>query len=148
MNRHLTAIESGIVTKSNVIGLRKALNADYRRSRGYSESLTAPKLRGTELAAIMNRLGECKPIVDQALADSGIALLTDKRYRKRLERVAHILPRVSFFRLIRFDDIKDGHFVPVYRACTPSAESFVFRNIPWQAAHWMGLESGPTLESE
>lgn len=144
MNKHLAAIESGNVTKTNVIGIRKALNHEWRVHRGYdrqSLSLHGPELRET-MAALHMR----KPIVRGELHASGVRLLTDRRYRKRLESVQHVIEGLQGFSLVRFDDIGRGHHIPVYMAWG-NAGSFLFRNIPWQSALAYGLESGPTIES-
>ena len=148
MNHHLTAIESGTVTKTNVIGLRKAIKADYRRSRGYSVSAVSPKLAGDELESTLERLKAVEPRVTGELVDSGRKLLQDKRYRKRLERVADIVAALDGFRLVRFDWIGRDSVMPVYRACGPNGESFLFYSVPWQTAAFEGLEGGPHIVAE
>lgn len=130
-NRHAVAILSGNVDKSNVIGLRKALNADARRSARLSVSPSAPHLQGAELAATVELLKR-EPLVRGELHASGVRLLTDKRYAKRLEAVRPIIDSLHGFRLVRFDWLDDLHCFPVYRACG-SAGSFLFRALPWQA---------------
>lgn len=148
MNHHLAAIESGTVTKTNVIGLRKAIKADYRRSRGYGESATAPKLAGDELESILERLEAVEPRVTGDLDASGRKLLTDRRYRKRLERVADIVANLDGFRLVRFEWIGRDSIAPLYRAESSDGESFLFYSIPWQTAHYEGLEGGPHIVRE
>lgn len=133
MSKHLDAIQAGAVDASNVIGIRKALNADARRRRNYSTSQTAPKLTGAECDAIESALREHEPRVVGALHDTGLKLLQSRRYRTRLAPVAEIVAALDAFRLVRFDELDSGfHRVPVYRACA-GARSFLFRNIPWQS---------------
>lgn len=40
--KHLAAVQSGTVAKSNVIGIRKAYNAGSRAADGLSNGITAP----------------------------------------------------------------------------------------------------------
>jgi len=47
--KHIDAIASGSVTKTNIIGLRKALNAEGRRRAGLSVSMTCPKVSGDDI---------------------------------------------------------------------------------------------------
>lgn len=148
MNHHLAAIESGTVTKTNVIGLRKAIKADDRRSRGYGTSATSPKLAGDELESILERLAALEPRVTGELVDSGRKLLQDRRYRKRLERVGDIVANLDGFRLVRFDWIGRDSVAPIYRAESSDGESFLFYSIPWQTAHYEGLEGGPHIVEE
>jgi len=62
--KHMAAIEGGTVTKTEVIGLRKALNADERRRLGYSVSATAPRaFTDSQWESIMEGLAEHKPRV-------------------------------------------------------------------------------------
>lgn len=132
-NQHLAAIQSGRVTKSNVIGLRKAINADARRDMRLSVSSVAPKLCGAELAATLDALASNPPTVTGELHDSGLKLLRSPRYRKRLESVRDLIdaPHVRFD-LVRFEHIDSLHVVPVYRLVTFGG-SFTFRNVPWQS---------------
>lgn len=132
-NQHLAAIQAGRVTKTNVIGLRKALNADARDRAGLSLSRVAPKLLGRELWATVDALAEYHPTVTGELHDSGLKLLRSPRYRKRLADVAEIVnAEHSRFDLVRFDWIDSLHSVPVYRLVT-FAGSLEFRNVPWQS---------------
>lgn len=131
---HLRAIKSGAVTKSNVIGIRKALNALDRKRSGFSISCTAPKLSFEELDTIMAELARVKPVVIGELDKSGLKLLRSPRYRKRLERVAHIVATNPTFQLVDFEEFARGKFVPVYRAVSErDGAAFTFRHIPWQS---------------
>lgn len=134
MINHLESIKAGTVTKSNVIGIRKAINAMERRAFGASVSSTAPKLTSRDVAAIERALADVEPIVTGELHDSGLKLLRSPRYRKRLESVRDIIENLESFRLVAYDRIgRSGtHSVPVYRA-TGGGRSFLFRNIPWQS---------------
>jgi hypothetical protein len=146
MNKHIQAIRAGTVTKTNVIGIKKALHACERRRKGYSVSATAPKMTDAELTEICVELPRIRPLVAGELVETGRKQLRDKRYARRLESVADIIadPHLSF-RLIRFDWLANGVAVPVYRA-DGAAGSFNFYNVPWQTAYAFGLESGPQIE--
>lgn len=134
MNAHLESIRAGEVSKTTVIGLRKAINAQARRDRGLSVSMTAPALQGDELAEIERELADREPLVTGELHESGLRLLQGKRYAKQVDSVADLVPAIEAFRLVRFDRFGSGdlHCVPVYRACAPGG-NFLFRNIPWQS---------------
>lgn len=131
---HMAAIKSGKITKTNVIGLRKILNADARRVNGWSASSTSPKYTRDEVIALENALERHKPRVTGELHNTGLALLQSRRYRKRLADVQGIIDKLDSFRLVRFDRIgnRDENAVPVYRACA-GRKFFTFRNIPWQS---------------
>jgi hypothetical protein len=127
-NKHIAAIRAGKVTKTNVIGLRKAFNADARRNGGLSTSITAPNMTREELEQAQDLMKRRQPKVSGALHASGLKLLRSPRYAK----IMAALPEATGFRLVRFDRFDDWHVVPVYRATGPRG-SFVFRNIPWQS---------------
>jgi hypothetical protein len=131
---HMAAIKSGTITKTNVIGLRKILNASKRRYLGYSVSSTAPNYTPAEVDALENALERHKPRVTGELHASGLKLLQSPRYRKRLADVQAIIAKLDSFRLVRFDRIgnREENAVPVYKACA-GRKSFTFRNIPWQS---------------
>lgn len=147
--KHLADVKSGEITKSNVIGIRKAMNAYDLKARRYSISRTCPEWTGSQVTEIERALDQHKPRVAGELHETGLALLRSPRYRKRLASVAEIIAGLDHFRLVRFDYLDNGlHRVPVYRAIAGDGRRFTFRNIPWQTAFCMGLESGPTIEPE
>jgi hypothetical protein len=127
VNKHLEAIYRGVVDKSNVIGIRKAINAADRRAHGWSVSRTAPKTTATEIDQILRALKKVEPRVAGALVESGLYRLQNPRYKKRLASVAHIIAGITHFRLVRFE----GN-TPVYRACSADG-SFLFKNVSWQS---------------
>lgn len=130
---HMAAIKAGEVTKTNIIGLRKILNADARRAKGYSVSSTCPNYTAAEVAALVSAVERKKPRVVGALHDSGLKLLQSPRYKKRLAPFADIVAKIDTFRLVGYDMIdRDMHAVPLYMACA-GRKSFMFRNVPWQA---------------
>lgn len=139
--KHLAAIEAGRVTKSNVIGIRKAINARWRTERGYSGSRTAPDWTAFQIAHVERLLDEKEPAVVGDLHDSGVKLLRSRRWRSRFNeaQLAIIHAPHVLFSLVRFDRIGHGgsHCVPVYRI-TAFAGNFLFRNIPWQSAVYGG----------
>lgn len=134
MENHLKAIESGAVTKTNVIGIRKAINAYARRSLGYAVSCTAPRLSANDVTAMERALEKHAPRVVDELHDSGLKLLRSPRYRKRLVDVADVIANLKEFRLIGFYRFgsKELNSTPIYRACG-AGRSFDFINIAWQS---------------
>ncbi|NJS14064.1 MAG: hypothetical protein HC788_04910 [Sphingopyxis sp.] len=114
--KHLDAIRAGVVDRSNVIGLRKLINASERQAAGYSVSVTACTISGDDLLTIENALATCKPIVTGDLHETGLKLLRSPRYAKRLQWQQTHIARIHAFRLVRFDRIgaRDLQSVPVY----------------------------------
>lgn len=132
---HKTAILAGEVSKTNVIGLRKHLNAYERKANGWSTSQTAPEMTFEDCEWLFAALADAKPRVVGELHDTGKALLQGKRYRKQLASVADIVADLSHFTLVGFDAIggRGDTYTPVYRAHDTQGRSFPFRNIPWQS---------------
>lgn len=128
---HMAALRSGMITKTNVIGMRKAINHAWRITHGWRGNHL--KATPTQVWALLDLLDTARPIVKGELHDSGLKLLQSKRYAKRLEDL-HV-ERVAYFRLIRFDMIGDrGQYaVPVYQATREDGSDFFFRNVPWQS---------------
>lgn len=141
--RHLKAIAHGAVTRSHVIGIRKALNHVGRLRAGWSGNRS--NVTPAEADAIEAALERRQPLVIGELHDSGLALLRSKRYAKRLANYADVIANLKAFHLVRFDELRAGHVVPVYRATAGGENYFYFRNIPWQSAWSLGEESGPTI---
>lgn len=71
--KHLADIRSGEITKTNVIGIRKALN-EYE-SRRYSRSSTAPQWTLEQVDTIKRAIDLHKPLVTGELHTSGIAAI-------------------------------------------------------------------------
>jgi hypothetical protein len=145
IKNHLAAIQKGVVTKTNVIGIRKTIAHAERLRRGWSGN----RLNATpaDADALEAALSKSKPVVVGALHDSGVKLLQSKRYAGRFtERQARAINSIRKFRLLRFDRVGDREqaLVPVYLALSPFG-SFAFRNIPWQTAYYAGEESGPVV---
>ena len=132
MTDHLSDIRTGTVSRTNVIGLRKALNTNGRRYQRLSVSNTAPKLSDEALAECERALANYQPRVTSDLHDSGLKLLRSPWYRKRLAPVADIIAGIESFHLVAYDALGGLYHVPVYRAVAPCG-SFLFRNIPWQS---------------
>jgi hypothetical protein len=134
--KHLDAIDSGMITKTNVIGIRKLLNSLWRQERRYSTSCTSPKASFADADEIVAVIHKMKPIVTGDLHESGLKLLRSKRHSKRLESVQSIINRIEKFQLIDFQEFKTGssplHY-PIYRAIALNGDSFDFYNIPWQS---------------
>lgn len=137
MNKHLIAIRSARVEKTNIIGIRKALNAYERKACGYSVSRTAPKITADEVTQIERALADIEPRVVGELRDSGIKQLRNRRYAKRLASVLDIVNSDDLqFHLVAFDRLGTHGLcaTPVYRAVGHQpGRSFLFRNVPWQS---------------
>lgn len=133
---HLEALRAGKITRRNVIGLRKALNADARRMNGWGVSQTAPKATPDQIETALEIItGKHSPIIIGELHESGVAQLQARRYRKQLEHVADIVADVARFRLVDFEmrGRYGDYAVPVYRAETIDGRAFDFVNVPWQS---------------
>lgn len=147
MARHLAAIQSGNVTKTNVIGLRKAINHVARLEAGLSGNRS--KATGAEVREALDALARLEPLVRGDLHESGVRLISSARWRKRFSEAERaVIASLEGFRLVRFDWIDSYHVTPVYRACG-AAGSFLFRNVPWQTALYVAdAESGPEVVRE
>jgi len=131
--RHLAAIHSDNVTRSNVIGLRKLLNATARKESRLSVSCTSPDVTPEQAYWLQEAVERDQPRVTGELHDSGLALLRSKRYAKRLAPVADIIAAIDHFCLSGFEWLDSYHCVPVYLAKASDGRSFTFRNVPWQS---------------
>lgn len=139
--KHLDAIRSGTVDRSNVIGLRKLINASERKARGWYTGATASAVPLDDLWTLEDALDQHRPTVTGELDASGRKLLASPRYRKRFsEAQREAITRIDHFRLVRFDRIglNGVHCVPVYEVWAPDARGFMgyaftFRNVPWQS---------------
>lgn len=144
--RHIDAISARCLTKTNVIGIRKALAHVDRIRAGYSgnRSNATPE----QADRMENLIAQKRPTVLGELHDSGVELLRSPRYAKRWnDEQREIIGDAHLrFDLIRFDRERSA-VIPVYCA-TSWKGRFCFRNIPWQTAFYLGLESGPTVEPD
>ena len=131
LERHLAAIRAGEVTKSNVAGLKRALNAQARRELGYSVSSTAPK--PCDPAALQREVRERQPRVVGTLHDSGVKLLRSPRYAKRWNAdQRETIAQLDHFLLVDF--VWDRlNCQPVYKAVARDGGAFSFFNVPWQS---------------
>lgn len=131
--KHCRAICRSEVTSANVRGLKKILNADWRRARGYSTGVTSPNVCKEEVEQLNAAIAEHLPQVIGDLHDSGLKLLRGRRYAKRLAPVADIIADLKRFHLIGFEEIGNGNHVPLFRAFDSRGRHFTFRNIAWQS---------------
>lgn len=142
--RHTAAINAGTVEKTNVIGIRKAINAMERNAWNEPEMVDAQ-------FELEQAIAERRPTVVGALHDSGVKVLRNPRYAKRWnERERGIIDRLHHFELVRFDRLgaRGRYSVPVYRAVGVTGQGFAFRNVPWQTAYYAGLDDGPRVVPE
>lgn len=142
---HLDAIRSGEVTKTNVIGMRKAINMVARKSSGGSVPETCPDWRDME--ELEEALYAASPrVAPGELHDGGLKVLRNPRYRSRWSKAqAAIIADLDHFELVRYDMLgKRGEYAqPVYRAVDTQGAAFVFVNVPWQSGG-----RGPEVLSE
>lgn len=143
--RHKAAILRGEITKTNVIGIRKALNHAARLCDGFSGNRS--NVTVAEARELHRLLIAREPRVVGDLHETGLKVLRSRRWRNRFtDRQAIIIERLDHFRLVGFDQLDTGlHHVPVYRAVSRSGWDFCFRNIPWQSAVYQGEPSGPMV---
>jgi hypothetical protein len=144
IRRHLAAVQAGTVTKTNVIGIRKAINELERNAWNPPAMIDAQ-------FELEQAIAERRPTVAGELHESGLKVLRNPRYAKRWnEREAGIISRLHHFELVRFDRVgpRGRYGMPVYRAVDATGQGFAFRNIPWQTAYYAGLEDGPRVVSE
>ena len=127
---HLKQIESGQVTRSNVIGIRKACNA---LEMGGHRSITAPKLTTDDVSKILTALDRVRPLCIGELHDAGLKIMRNPRYK-------NVLPvpgsEIDHFRLIGFEGFKSGNwkYTPEYSAHNKAGELlFTFVNRSWQS---------------
>jgi len=145
LKKHLAAIQSGAITKTNVIGLRKAYNAHARQAAGWSIGLTSPRVTGEDIGEIRRAITMHEPRVSRELDASGRKVLQDPRYRKRWTvGQARIISEIEFFRFVGFRDIDVGHYVPIYKVVSMWG-NINFIVIPWQTAYYLGEISGPQI---
>lgn len=134
MASHLAAINGGTVTKTQVIGIRKAINHVERIRAGFSGNRS--NATAEELFEIEKRLRMREPIVTGELHTSGLKLLRDPRYAKRFDERQRCVIEASdaHFQLVRYDRCgrRGEYAVPVYRIIGGSG-NFLFRNIAWQS---------------
>lgn len=142
--RHTAAVNAGRVDKTNIIGIRKAINEMERNACN-------PPAMVDALFTLECAITEQRPTVAGSLHDSGLKVLRNPRYAKRwTPEQRNVVDSVDHFELIRFDRLgsRGRYAVPVYRAVSWNGRSFAFRNIPWQTAYYAGLDDGPRVVSE
>lgn len=145
----MAAIEAGAVTKTNVIGIRKAINHVERLRHGWSGNRS--NVTAEEADTIEAALKAREPRVAGELFLSGLDILESPRWRDRFTgNERDIIEDLDVIKLVRFDRFgRNGEYsVPVYRALGRSGDSFLYRNIPWQSAHYNGEQSGPVVVEE
>lgn len=132
IDKHLAAIRSGTVTQSNIIGLRKAINADERRRQGLSTSRTCPNVTSADVFEAIDAIRLHQPRADSALTESGKARLRDKRYAKRWnDSQRRTIETLTHFTLCGFTEFNRSA-IPIWRVHGTSG-SFRFINPSWQS---------------
>jgi len=143
LQAHYDAIKAGQVTKTNVIGIRKALNAAERRylRRQPNDDLDADAI------GLVDIIIEHRPRVVGELHDSGLAVLKNPRYAKRWTNTQlQEIDAIDHFKLISYKSVGDI-FHPIYAVWVKMPpcvgpdpffdgaiyEAFRFINVPWQS---------------
>lgn len=132
--RHIAAIRH-TVTKSNIIGMRKAINAFERNRRGYSIGATAPEWSYSMVRALHEDTARYAPVITGDWHATGIATLQRavKRYPDRFNAYcAAVVADIWYFRLVDWHCERLQHY-PVIRAVARDGTHFDFYNIPWQS---------------
>jgi hypothetical protein len=140
--RHMAAVNAGKVDKTNIIGMRKAINAIER------DGDTAAMIDA--VFELERAIVERRPVVVGSLHVSGLKVLRNPRYAKRwTSEQREIIGNACEFRLLRFDRLgsRGRYAVPVYQV-TNGFHAFAFRNIPWQTAYFGGFDDGPRVVPE
>lgn len=134
-DKHMSAIRH-TVTKSNIIGIRKALNAFERSQRRYSTSCTSPNWTFTRVQACLSAVLRVQPVISGEWHDSGVATLKRAltRYKGRFNAAhARIIGDIWHFRLVDWHCEESLHWYPVIRCVAGDGTYFDFINIPWQS---------------
>ena len=135
---HLDAIMAGAVTKTNVIGLRRAINLMERGGNGWRVPSYVDVGYRADVAVVEDSLDNFSPspTVTGDLHESGLKVLRNPRYKSRwTPNQAAVIAELDHFKLVRFERIgsRGEYAVPVYRAVGFSGLGFNFMNIPWQS---------------
>lgn len=141
---HLDAIRTGEVTKTNIIGIRKLLNGASRRADHLSTGATTPLGTMAQADEVVSAIYQHRPRIAGELHETGLKVLRNKRYAKRLAAFADSIAAADHFRLVDFEWLGNYHTVPVYALWSKvppkgdaldggTYEAFRFRNVPWQS---------------
>lgn len=137
--KHMAAIQSGTITGSTIIGLRKAFNADAQRPYN---GRTSPDIGPAHIEAYYQAIITHKPHVAGDWLQSGIDQLQSKRYRSRWNpRQAAIIADIAAIRLIDIDWIDAQHCHMIYQAIGTNGDKLIYSTIPWQSGG-----NGPNAE--
>lgn len=133
--RHLAAIESGQIDRGTLIGIRKLVSSSARAAYGYGVGGGQAKAPLEDVESVLSAIMGRKPRAVETLHAGGLAVLANKRNRRKLERVADIVPDVVTFQLVDYEvQGRFGeYFVPIWRASTADGRWFDFLNAPWQS---------------
>jgi hypothetical protein len=133
--RHLAAIESGQIDRGTLIGIRKLVSSSFRAAYGYSVGSGQAKAPLRDVDAVLDAIMAHKPRAVGTLHTGGLAVLANKRNRRKLEHVADIVPDVVMFQLVDYElqGRASEYFVPIWRASTADGRQFDFLSVPWQS---------------
>lgn len=143
--KHLDAIASGTIERTNIIGIRKALSHVDRIRAGWSGNRS--RVTPAEADDLEQALDRYRPRVAGELHDTGLRVLRSPRYGKRFAPLADSIAALDYFRLLRFDRVNYGMgdvIAPVYAVWAKippkgdaldggTYEAFRFRLVSWQS---------------
>lgn len=135
IDRHLATIRTGAIDGSTVRGLRMLLNKHAKAVAWGGSWKQGDTMTDRDYVDLFDAISEFHPTIKGKLHETGLAVLRNKRYAKRLAPYADIINSEHLrFELVDFSELgRNGvYHVPVFQAIT-LAGSFPFRNIPWQS---------------
>lgn len=149
LQKHMAAIMAGQVTRTNVIGIRKALNARGRIARGYFVSISAPIVGPGDCAKLLDALRVYRPQVTGELAESVRRVLQNPRYAKRWsDAQRHAIENLESFRLVDFEDFGTHGlpaFVPIYDVIARYPTGFLGYAFTFRKRAWQSGGDGPEV---
>lgn len=144
LRKHMAALDSGTYPEGCIRGMRRALDARWRRDHGYSVGQTAPDISGEELVGLGVRIESERPLIEAKQAAKGLAWLRKVSFksngdlRKNCpfgERELFVIRHFSHFTLAGFVNIgnADASHIPVYRVHSIDGRTFCYHARSWQA---------------
>jgi hypothetical protein len=133
-NRHMMAIANKQIERTNIIGMRKMINASLRADHGLSTSRCSTVVPMSDIDSLYRAIYHSCPIVLGELHDSGVKLLQDRRYKSRWTPAQQFtIDRIAQFQLVNWYNFDRFHVTPVYRVIGFDGAPFDFHNLAWQS---------------
>jgi hypothetical protein len=133
-NRHMMAIANKQIERTNIIGMRKMINASLRADQGLSNPRRSTVVPMSYIDSLYRAIYHNCPIVLGELHDSGVKLLQDRRYKSRWTPSQQFtIDRIAKFRLVDWYNVDRFHVVPIFRVIGFDGVPFDFYNVSWQS---------------